>query len=422
MAAKKTFKPGQTASGILDSKGGDKLKQMQANSNYNFKFIPKEKITPNEKNKKYSQDNIEALSESIIVNGLRHNLSVIYDASNDEYRIISGERRYHAIEIMDEKTYKELFPTGIPCKVEKSNISEIDEEIMLISANHDIRETTTEEKRWEIRRLKELYEAKKLKGEITNISKEIARQLNISQRQAIKYVNAEKLIPELSDLLNRNGISLEDANKFSRLDEWAQLKIVELLNTKGIVDSEELESIKKISLEKEQESKRSHQELERTLQKLAERDKSIAALEQKIDALQKNTSMQPAENIQDELKYVSDAKEKAEREKQRLENQIEKMKQQQKERESRNTSISDSELKRISQIAKTEQALQLFETNFNTLKNNKGVIKSDQDLKTRLEILKSRLEDLIEEIESWPHTKLYFLFTVKIIFHTIHIS
>ena len=44
MAAKKIFKPGQTASGILDSKGGDKLKQMQANSNYNFKFIPNDKI------------------------------------------------------------------------------------------------------------------------------------------------------------------------------------------------------------------------------------------------------------------------------------------------------------------------------------------------------------------------------------------
>ena len=143
MAQKRTFKPGQTASGILDSKGGDKLKQMQANSNYNFKFIPKEKIIPNIKNKNYSQDNIEALSESIIINGLRHNLSVIYDAGTDMYRIVSGERRFHAIDIMDEKNYKELFPTGIPCKVEKSDISEIDEEIMLISANHDIDRKST---------------------------------------------------------------------------------------------------------------------------------------------------------------------------------------------------------------------------------------------------------------------------------------
>jgi len=399
MATKKTFKPGQTASGILDTNGGDKLKQMQANSNYNFKFIPKEKITPNEKNKNYSQDNIDALSESIIVNGLRHNLSVIHDSEIDMYRIISGERRFHAINRMDEKTYKELFPTGIPCKVEKSNISEIDEEIMLISANHDIRETTTEEKRWEIRRLKELYEAKKLSGEITNISKEIARQLNISQRQAIKYVNAEKLIPELSDLLNQNGISLEDANKFSRLDEWAQLKIVELISSKGTVNAEELDSIKKLSQEKELENKRNHQELERTQQMLMERDKSIAALERRIQSLQNDSTNIPINDLKEELKYVSEAKDKAERDKQRLENQIEKMKQQQRERESRNTSISDNELKRISLIAKTEQTLQLYETNFSTLKTNKNIIKDDQDLKTRLEILKSRLDDLLKEME-----------------------
>ncbi len=400
MASKKIFKPGQTASGILDTKGGDKLKQMQANSNYNFKFIPKEKITPNEKNKKYSQDNIEALSESIIVNGLRHNLSVIPDSNTDMFRIVSGERRFHAINLMDEKTYKELFPTGIPCKVEKSNISEIDEEIMLISANHDIRETSVEEKRWEIRRLKELYEAKKLSGEITNISKEIAKQLNISQRQAIKYVNAEKLIPELSDLLNQNGISLEDANKFSRLDEWAQLKIVELLNAKGTINTEELESIKKISEEKELEHKKNQQELKQTLQMLKDRDKSIEALEHRIQTLQKNTQEKSISDLEEELKYASDAKVKAEQEKHRLETQLEKIKKQQKERDSRNTNISDNELKRISQIAKTEQALQLFETNFSTLKNNKNIIKTDPDLKTRLEILKNRINDLHNELSN----------------------
>lgn len=400
MAAKKIFKPGQTASGILDTKGGDKLKQMQANSNYNFKFIPKEKITPNEKNKKYSQDNIEALSESIIVNGLRHNLSVIPDSNTDMFRIVSGERRFHAINLMDDKTYKELFPTGIPCKVEKSNISEIDEEIMLISANHDIRETSVEEKRWEIRRLKELYEAKKLSGEITNISKEIAKQLNISQRQAIKYVNAEKLIPELSDLLNQNGISLEDANKFSRLDEWAQLKIVELLNAKGTINTEELESIKKISEEKELEHKKNQQELKQTLQMLKDRDKSIEALEHRIQTLQKNSQEKSINDLEEELKYASDAKEKAEQEKHRLETQLEKIKKQQKERDSRNTNISDNELKRISQIAKTEQAIQLFESNFSTLKNNKNIIKTDPDLKTRLEILKNRINDLHNELSN----------------------
>jgi hypothetical protein len=41
-----------------------------------------------------------------------------------------------------------------------------------------------EVKRWEVSRLLELYEAKKLKGEIKNIHAEIASQLNISERQA----------------------------------------------------------------------------------------------------------------------------------------------------------------------------------------------------------------------------------------------
>ncbi len=202
----------------------------------------------------------------------------------------------------------------------------------------------------------------------------------------------------MSDLLNQNGISLEDANKFSRLDEWAQLKIVELLNAKGTVESNELESIKKISQEKELENRRSRQELEQTLQLLAERDKNIEALERRIQSLIRTDVETPHNDLEDELKYVSDAKEKAEREKQRLENQIEKMKQQQKERESRNTAIPDNELKRISQIAKTEQALQIFESNFSILKNNKSLIRSDADLKTRLEILKNRLSDLFLEI------------------------
>ena len=123
---------------------------------------------------------------------------------------------------MDEKDYQTLFPAGIPCKVEKSDITEIDEEIMLISANHDVRESSMEVKRWEVSRLKELYEAKKLNGEIKNINAEIAKQLNISERQARKYTTAEKLIPELSELLNNNGIDLNQADKLGKLDEDAQ--------------------------------------------------------------------------------------------------------------------------------------------------------------------------------------------------------
>lgn len=102
---------------------------------------------------------------------------------------------------MTDKEYRDNFPAGIPCKVEKSDISDIDEEIMLISANHDVRESSMEVKRWEVSRLLELYEAKKLKGEIKNIHAEIASQLNISERQARKYTTAENLFQNYLNFL-----------------------------------------------------------------------------------------------------------------------------------------------------------------------------------------------------------------------------
>ena len=76
--AKKSFGAGATKPGILNTDGGEKLKEMQAKIQYNFKYIPKEKIVSNPKNEMYTQDGIEALKESILINGLRHNLSVFY--------------------------------------------------------------------------------------------------------------------------------------------------------------------------------------------------------------------------------------------------------------------------------------------------------------------------------------------------------
>lgn len=397
--AKKTFGAGITNKGVLNNDGGNKLKEVQAKAEYNFQFIDKNKIRSNPKNEMYSQDGIEALMESILVNGLRHNLSVIYDADNDLYRLVSGERRFHAICMMSDKDYKQLFPTGIPCKVEKSNVSDIDEEIMLISANHDVRETSMEVKRWEVSRLKELYEAKKLTGEIKNINAEIAKQLNISERQARKYTTAEKLIPELSELLNANGIDLNQADKFGKLDESAQKSILDLIQKNGSVENAEYQSIKALSEEREKEAKRYRLELEEANNQIKSQENTVQLLEKRIAELEnKGTQTKSKEALEDEIRFITEAKNKAEREKIKLENNIEKLRQAQKEKEKRQTSISDTELKRISSIAKTEQALNLLENNFDVLKNNKIVIKNDDDLKVRVQILKDRLSDLLDNL------------------------
>ena len=54
--AKKNFAAGMTKTGVLNNMGGEKLKEMQAKTEYNFQYIPKEKIISNPKNEKYSQD------------------------------------------------------------------------------------------------------------------------------------------------------------------------------------------------------------------------------------------------------------------------------------------------------------------------------------------------------------------------------
>ena len=383
--AKKSFTAGGTKTGILNSDGGEKLKEIQAKTQYNFKYIPKDKIVSNPKNEMYAQDGINALKESILVNGLRHNLSVLYDSDKDIYRLISGERRYHAISEMDEKDYQTLFPAGIPCKVEKSDITEIDEEM--------------EVKRWEVSRLKELYEAKKLNGEIKNINAEIAKQLNISERQARKYTTAEKLIPELSELLNNNGIDLNQADKFGKLDEDAQKSILNILQKNGNIENAEFQSIKKISEERAKEAAKYKQELEEVTRELNKKNETLEILENKINEISTNTDKSNSKiDIEEELRYMTEAKNKAEKEKARLESNMEKMKQQQREKEQRKTTISDNELKRISSIAKTEQALALFESNFDIIKNNKSIIKNDTDLKIRVEILNQRLTDFINSL------------------------
>ena len=72
---------------------------------------------------------------------------------------------------------------------------------------------------------------------------------------------------------------------------------------------------------------------------------------------------------------------------------------QQKEKEERKISITDNELKKITSLAKAEQALNLFENNFDTLKANKAVIKGDANLKVRVEILRNRFNDFIDSLD-----------------------
>ncbi len=42
--AKKSFSAGTTKSGVLNNDGGEKLREIQAKAQYNFKYIPKKRL------------------------------------------------------------------------------------------------------------------------------------------------------------------------------------------------------------------------------------------------------------------------------------------------------------------------------------------------------------------------------------------
>ena len=211
--AKKSFGAGATKPGILNTDGGEKLKEMQAKIQYNFNYIPKEKIVSNPKNEMYTQDGIEALKESILINGLRHNLSVLYNPDNDTYRLVSGERRYHAITSMSDKEYNDLFPAGIPCKVEKSEITEVKEitdETVKVEDEDALKDAE-----------KALEEAlKDYDGNYTESEREeLEKQLENVKDALTAIDNAKKATEEIEQLPNVDDLKHSDKESVDRVKE-----------------------------------------------------------------------------------------------------------------------------------------------------------------------------------------------------------
>ena len=222
---------------------GEKAKILENKSEFDFRQIPFDEIKVNNKNF-YNVTAIEDLAQNIKENGLMHNIEVL-DISNSEkreFRILSGERRYQAIKYLRETGIK--FDT-IPCKVIKG-LNEIDEEIHLIKGNSDTRIISEEEKRKQIERLNELYNIKnKHQGTKINAKKEIAKELQVSERTIERYNNINnKLIPELQEFFDNKLITLTEGDKFAKLDEQVQFAILEVLKQQSKISKEELEIIK----------------------------------------------------------------------------------------------------------------------------------------------------------------------------------
>lgn len=389
---KKSFGVGMASSTKITE--NNTIKDMKAKQNFNFQYIHRDKIDVNPLNKRYAQDDIEQLKESIISTGLLHNICLTKNEDTDRYRLISGERRWHAIGLFTEEEYRTHFPSGIPSHVMVFD-SETDEEIVLIAANVEDRDESQEKKRDSILRLKELYELKREQGDTQykNINKMIAEKTKMSTRQVTKYTNTAKLIPELQELFNKEAIKIDDASNFSVLSEEAQRKILEMIQRDGKVNSENLQTIKK----QEAEAKELQKSLSQKEDELRKKESLIEELTKQVKRLEQKNESSPDDVTKDEIKELKEAKEKAEKDRASLRLKIEKLEEDKKQREQRNIEIPTDELKRIETIAKLEQTIEQFENSFNILKTGKKIIIQDQTLRSKIEILANRFNSLLEK-------------------------
>lgn len=167
------------------------------------------------KNNFYGIREVEDLAESIKENGLMHNL-VVRDLANGKYEIISGERRYRALMLLEYKR--------VPCQI-KTNLTDLEAELMLIKANTQQRELTPIERMEGIKRLEKIYKEKRDNGE--KLSKKtrdlVGDDLGISGVTVTRYKKVDKdLIPEIKEKFNNKEITLDQALMVSKLKKEEQ--------------------------------------------------------------------------------------------------------------------------------------------------------------------------------------------------------
>lgn len=202
---------------------------------YHFEVVPLRDIVPSENNF-YSMDadSIRSLADDINENGILHPPIVKPRSQEGEYELIDGERRYRAITLLYDEGREEH--AIVLCQV-KSTKSELDAELLTISANMYTRNMTDADRLREAERIRAICEQLRELGEINSgrTRDYAARILKVSPAQAGIYnkIN-DNLTPELKGLAYEGGMSIGEANAVASMPKEKQSKIAEQAKVVGI--------------------------------------------------------------------------------------------------------------------------------------------------------------------------------------------
>lgn len=203
----------------------------------------------------YSMQDVEQLAQKIYAVGLLENLTVVHDpCDRGEYRIIAGERRWRALNLLVERGYKEFEIAS--CQV-KTPAEEHEEMVQLIVANA-YRNKTVKDILEEEQKLKEtLQYMKKNKiplqgyqldsGRLRDVISDILN-LPATKIAQIESIN-KRLLPEFTEELKNGDLTFSAAYELSGLQEENQKVLLNKYKENGLT-FKEVKEIKRQQEEK----------------------------------------------------------------------------------------------------------------------------------------------------------------------------
>lgn len=203
----------------------------------------------------YSMEGIEELAQDILAVGLIQNMVVAYEpCERGEYKIIAGERRWRALNMLLEKGYEEFEIATCQIKTPKE---EHEETVQLILANA-YRDKTVMDVLEEERKLKEALQFMKKNGiplqgytlDSGRLRDVIADILNTTGTKIaqIESIN-NRLIPEFTQELKEGRLTFSAAYEISGMDEDRQKEMLEQYRQNGTLTWKDVKAAKQAAEE-----------------------------------------------------------------------------------------------------------------------------------------------------------------------------
>lgn len=202
------------------------------------------------KENRYNLENIESLKSNIKTVGLRQNLEVIYaPCEQGDYRILSGERRWLALNMLVDEGCKEY--EIVTCKV--SCPQDEDMERLELMATNSYREKNNEDLLMEVKEATATFRNLKERGQNVpgydlqsgRIRDIVASFLGLSKTKVaqIECIN-NNLFERLKSLLKQDKIPFSVAYEAAGLNSELQVKVVRKYYENGKVTLKDIKEIK----------------------------------------------------------------------------------------------------------------------------------------------------------------------------------